>query len=552
MKKNILSRIVCLALVAFFSLSAYAQEKIFLIKDSKVVATYGIDEVDYLTFEDPGFVETDDFEIKIDELDYRYAIWTVTPKDPDMYYYSAIYTKEALADRFQNSVELIAEALYSDMGFLAGMVGVSVEDFMKSNVLYKGEAQIGNDQLGAGSEYVILAFGINPDGTATTDTYTELPFETPAMDMVDLTVDFAVEGDSNDVTIVATPSDKSIRYYMTVKEAGEKEVDLQGDINSAIWRGGVMDKSPEQVIEEITYEGDVRLFQSLEPEMEYVVYACSVTPDGVVNSDASSKTFVTGKVKMSDNVISLTVNDVATLVCNFTITPSNSDSYSVGLLPASAFEGMTDQEVLERYVAENRFSVDYNMSSGERTISWNGLSPDTEYVAFAFGFYHGVITTQMFKVSFKTLPSSDPKTWTATFGDVVVDIDNEVAVVQIDVNQDDVWYLWNVVDASGTPEQIHEALLKECERYEGMGINYVEMRSIVGLNEVTFSPYGEDVTGKKYKFFAVVMNAETYEFETEVFFSDVFTMDGSDPAAAPAKAPAKAPLKLLVDKKVEK
>lgn len=60
------------------------------------------------------------------------------------------------------------------------------------------------------------------------------------------------------------------------------------------------------------------------------------------------------------------------------------------------------------------------------------------------------------------------------------------------------------------------------------------------------------MTGRKYQFFAVVMNAETYEFETEVFFSDVFTLDGSDPAAMPVGKPANVPMKLLVDKKIGK
>ena len=53
-----------------------------------------------------------------------------------------------------------------------------------------------------------------------------------------------------------------------------------------------------------------------------------------------------------------------------------------------------------------------------------------------------------------------------------------------------------------------------------MGLNYVEMNGIYGSKEVTFEGIEE---GQSYKFFAVVMNAETGEFETQVFFSEPFS-----------------------------
>ncbi|MBD5358087.1 MAG: hypothetical protein HDR88_13970 [Bacteroides sp.] len=536
MKRNILTKLFCLAFVALLSFSAYAQEKIYLVKDGKIIATYSTAEVDYLTFDSEGLITNDDFEITIDELDYRYVVWTVKPQDPDMYYYTGVYTEESIRDRFNNSVEEMASTLYSDMSFLAGMVGVSVDEFMESSVLYKGETQIGYDQIGPGSDYVLVAFGCNPDGTATTKTYTGLNFSTPAMPSTGLTVDFNITAGTNDVTIEYCPSDDSVRYFTEVREYGEN-FDMQDWMNTLIWRGSISGMSPEEVVAENTYFGKQTLDYSLEPEYEYVVYACSVTDDGVINSEVSSKTFVSGPVAMSENTFELSVSDIGSLTATFNVTPSNNDSYSIGVLPLSDFEGRTDQEVLEEYVMYNAWPVEYNTRSGEASIEWSGLRADTEYVFFAFGYYHNTLTTEMSKVTFTTLPTSDPKTWEATFGEVTFGdyFGDPAAYVQINVNQDDIQYVWQVVESTGTAEQIHEALLRECERYEGMGINYVEMRGIYGSNEVSFSGMEE---GVEYKFFAVVMNPETYEFETEVFFSENFTMP-SDAAKMPALKVAK-------------
>lgn len=525
MKNNILTKLICLTLVAVMQLSAYAQEQIYLVKDNKIIATYGADEVDYLTFDPTGLESDADFVITIDEVDYTLVNWTVTPKDPDMFYYTNIYTRESIEQDYHDSVEEMASSIYDAGALLAGMAGVSTEEFMEQSMLYKGTCEVGYNQLGPGSEYVIVAFGCNPDGTATTSTYTDLDFSTPEIEMVPLTVDFEIDAANNDVVIKAVPSDSSLLYHFDVQEAGN-EIDPSYIINQAIWRGGILGKTPEEVIEELSVKGTCSKTFSLEPNTDYEVYAFSVTPEGTVNSEVSRKTFTSGSVLMSDNTFDITVDNIESNSCTFSVTPSNSDDYSVGVLPKSAFEGKTDEEVLEQYIQENRLSVDFNVRNEASTgFYWDGLQSETEYVAFAFGYYHDVVTTPMAKATFTTPATSDPKTWVATFGEVTTEGVN--ANVNINVNQNDVKYLWHVVDASGTPEQVYEALLSECKRYEDMGINYVDIRGVSGSNEVSF----QTTESGDFKFLAVVMDPTTYEFLTDVFFSETFHLDC--PASAP-------------------
>lgn len=550
MAKKILIKLIGLTLMALLSFSSYAQEKIFLVKDNKIVATYGIDEVDYLTFDDEGLSSSSDFEITIHEVDHLSATWTVTPSDPDMYYYSGVYTKESLTDRFENSVENLCSILYNDMTFLAGMVGMAPEDFMKQSVLSQGEREFADYQLGADSEYVVVAFGCNPDGTPASETYAEAPFKTMPIEMTGLTVDFKIDNATNDVSITYTPSELNVRYYVTVREVNpEYPYNPQDEINTLIWRGSISGKSPEQVIEENTIEGVVTKSYSLDPEFEYEVYAFSLTEDGIVNSEVSTTTFVSGQVSMSDMTFELSVSNITPVGCDFTIIPSNDrDAYTIGILPLSDVENATDGQIINMYLM-NEMVADWYTSYGERTVNYNSFNPDTEYVAFAFGYYHHTATTPLAKTTFKTLPGSDPTTWEPSFKNFYMGeyYGNPAAYITIDVNHPDVKYLWNVVDSYGTEEQVKEALRGEFDRYEGMGINYVEMRSIWGTQEVSFSGFEE---GHEYKFFAVAVN-EDYEFLTPVFFSDNFTLDGL------VKAPVKkslsastesAPVKLYIDK----
>ena len=50
--------------------------------------------------------------------------------------------------------------------------------------------------------------------------------------------------------------------------------------------------------------------------------------------------------------------------------------------------------------------LDYDLSTytGVVQSSVVGLEPDTEYIALAFGYYGGVVTTDLFSYEFKTEP----------------------------------------------------------------------------------------------------------------------------------------------------
>lgn len=529
---------LCIAMLAMLAMPASAQ-RIYLIKGDKVVDSYSLNSVDYMSFEVPDGVEAPDFAIDIEEVGYNNVKWTVTPSDPDMYYYSAVYTPESLQDRFENSVDKLCEILYHDMQFIASMASYPIDDFMKDQVLAKGQQTFYDAQQGPDYEYIILAFGCSIKGEATTDTYTGKTFKTPAMPSTGLTVGFDINTESNNVAIKYTPSDNNVRYITEVRRADE-EFDPQSWMNTLIWRGSVVDKTPQQVYEENTVTGPVEKTYQLDPDAEYVVYSCSVAlvaESPIVNSEVSSQKFTSGPVKDSNMTFDVSVTKTGILSAEINVKPSTNDSYSWAVIKASDVEGVTiDRAFLQEYGMNNGFLTDIRTNSGEQTITAEALEADTEYIFVAFGWYSHVCTTDNIgKVTFHTEKTSDPTKWTATFSDIKIADDKSKASVDITVNYPDVNYVWFVVPSYGTDDQIKEAIMAEFKRAEDKGYNYVEVRSVAGNNEVSYWPEEDDT--EEVKFVAVVANTD-FEFLTPIFSSASFKMGTA--AAAPAKAPANA------------
>lgn len=538
---------ICIALMAMLALPVQAQ-RIYLIKGNKVVETYSLNEVDYMSFDLPADVEAPDFDIEIGEVGYNNVSWKVIPRDAEMTYYSAVYTEDALRNRFDYSVDKLCEILFHDMSFLASMIGMDPEEFMEQQVLAKGEQSFYDSQQGPDTEYVILAFGCSNEGKPLTKDYSRKVFATPPMEMNDLKVGFDIDNTTNNVKIKFTPSDKNVRYLTEVRLAGE-EFDAQSWVNTLVWRGSVVGRTPEESMELATSVGDVEKTFGLEPNTDYMIYSYSIEmvgEDPIVNSRVSQQAFTSGAVAKSDMTFALTVSDVTPLSANIDIVPSGGDYYSWGYMKASDAEGLSDMEIAQK-CCENAFVTDIRTNSGSQTITAEGLEPDTEYVLVAFGYEkHEITTSEVGKVTFRTLKASDPSKWVATFGDIKFAEDGSSASVDITVNYDDISYVWFVVPAYGTEDQIKEAILAEFNRtLENKGYNYVELRSITGSNEVSYWPDGGD--DDEVKFVAIVANTD-FEFLSPLFSSKSFKMSDAPKGAPALKAGANKAVKLNIPK----
>lgn len=538
---------ICIALMAMLALPVQAQ-RIYLIKGNKVVETYSLNEVDYMSFELPADVEAPDFDIEIGEVGYNNVSWKIIPRDPEMTYYTGVYTEDALRNRFDYSVDKLCEILFHDMSFLASMIGMDPEEFMEQQVLAKGEQSFYDSQQGPDTEYVILAFGCSNEGKPLTKDYSRKVFATPPMEMNDLKVGFDIDNTTNNVKIKFTPSDKNVRYLTEVRPA-DQDFGAQDWVNTLVWRGSISGRTPEESMELATSVGDVEKIFELDPNVDYMVYAYSVEmvgEDPIVNSRVSQQAFTSGAVAMSNMTFELSASEITPITASVTIVPSGDDPYSYSIVKSSDVEGLTDMEIVNK-ACNNAIAVDWNTGTGSRTINFEGLDADTEYMVVAFGYEkHVITTTNVGKVTFRTLKASDPSKWVATFGDIKFAEDGSSASVDITVNYDDISYVWFVVPAYGTEDQIKEAILAEFNRtLENKGYNYVELRSITGSNEVSYWPDGGD--DDEVKFVAIVANTD-FEFLSPLFSSKSFKMSDAPKGAPALKAGANKAVKLNIPK----
>lgn len=123
----------------------------------------------------------------------------------------------------------------------------------------------------------------------------------------------------------------------------------------------------------------------------YYLFAFAMDENGLCCSEPLIQEVKTGSVKMSDNVITVEVSDIAAQSATISFTTTNDDYYIAGWEKASdwATYGSTDAE-RQKYLLEN---LSYELLSGDYSQGIIGLEPNTDYVLYAFGSRGGVATT---------------------------------------------------------------------------------------------------------------------------------------------------------------
>lgn len=472
------------------------------------------------------------FVITIDEVGLDYAVATIIPADPEMTWHALPYqTNVESEDAYDMSStdEELVESFMSAYAFLASMSGISLEDFMDQQILAKGKQQMTFNQLGINTDHFIMAIGVDNKGNILSESVRE-EFKTLDVEKVD--IDFTIEHELNDldVTVTTTPSDNSVRYFTGITMKAEYS-DLQSWVHTLIWRGGVMGKTPEEVVKEITTSGVAVNEYYLNANTEYVAFAASLTEDGIVNSEVKTIEFKSGDVPMSDNTFELDILEVTPQSVSVNVTPSNDDSYLFAVTPCSEWEGMTDEEYRDEYIYNNALYCDMHNTSGEQTLSpSNSLLPGTDYYFWVCGYEQSVGTTGVTKVKFTTIAEDDPSLLKFEFS--VGEITANSVAVTVTGTPETAFYYFDIAPASYTEEDIKSKIDARVNRWIEIGYktdradvfkDYIHM----GKTETTITSYNfgyESIQpDTEYKIFAVGIYTETGEYATEFSYSSPFT-----------------------------
>lgn len=354
------------------------------------------------------------FEIELVEKNEMSFVYNVYPKDKSMEYIYLFDTAKNLAANNVTSDEQIPALLLETIKREAQEFGTSVEEHVRTYYITTGDVeQVEVNGIPPGDEFVIYVYGVEfVDGMPEPSTeVVTLHDTTVEVEVGVMPIDIKVEVDGGTATVTTDPGEYNGAYFILVDELAlhfpdttpteeqlvEKATELYYRSLALYLQFGF---SVELALQEITYTGINTDKYDLDAETEHFVIAVPVdTNKGIMTAYPTVKTFATGEIGASSNVISITVSDIKPREATITVVPSNDDPYIVAFFESAYYEGKSDKEIIDDYFSH----YPPTPAGGEFTYTMTGLNPNTEYFVAAFGYEGGVVTTELFKEYFATL-----------------------------------------------------------------------------------------------------------------------------------------------------
>lgn len=342
--------------------------------------------------------------IEIKEIYDAGVVYRIAPEDSEMTYISMVAEKSYF-DSYATEEDFFKDELKYFQDY-ANAKKQSLPEYL-ATVLKKGEVSGPAYRLKPEREYYIYAYGLTANGERLTPIYKQ-GFTTIAVEPsnVELKIDYIVSGTSVSMTI--TPSDMEQLYVfnaMSAAEATSDEVLLnaaQREIDQYIEYYETLFGVPQdEAVKRFASKGvTTYTFEGLPPESGFVGYVVAVNRLGSICSNVVSKPFATETDKPTDDPIKLTLTALSEREVTVQATTALTDHYVVGVDMALRWQGMTDEEIINRLVAGYQWQA--KGATGSHTFSFYNLMPQTDYCIFAFGYVGGVATTKLCRLDFTT------------------------------------------------------------------------------------------------------------------------------------------------------
>lgn len=464
------------------------------------------------------------FSITTKEVTETGFIMNISPADREMGYVAMTAT-ESQYENYASEQEVI-DATIGLFRQYADYYRYSLEEFLDaSGVLKRGEATL-KFSAEPDTGYVLYVFGISDDGVPLTGLNT-LTIKTAAVEMNGMTFSISCDVDGPEVSATVKPSIPDQTYVFTIittealHTAESPEAYMEEMISTQISYGEAEGASREEAVSEISWTGDQTFPVTLNASTAYSALACSVTAEGLINSDVAVHEFSTGPVKPSDNMITLEVSSINVNSVYLKATVTNSDQYVIVLDEAKYWKDLSEEDALA--LLKSEFELEDGINSGSVEFPVEGLSENTEYVAMAIGYYAGDFTTGLTSITFCTLEAGDPTGM--TFDISVDEITQSGVTIDITGNPENALYYWNVCAADMSSEEIRTELDELIDSYIAYG--YIRDRSDFMAQEGSRGHENYRYTGlesgRDYIVYAVGVYADG-SYATEFFRSEAFRM----------------------------
>ena len=336
-------------------------------------------------------------QIIIDEIGMNSVKGRTTAADQELTY-TVLMLSEANYNSLDRDEQRVFDTFLSDCEIIASYNEMSLKEYLEL-ILVSGEYPFEYKDLHASTGYVLVAVGLNTDGTRTTDVFTEI-FTTEDFTNNNIKFDFnitPIEGYSPDTDIQATATDDTTRFIMNVFDKAEVEASgmsveqwLQMKLDEYI-ANGQMGGTPASVVIDINSnfgEGLLEMRDILRDNTEYIAAAAAITDEGKVNSSAGTCEFTTGALDPSSNQLDLTISEIGLDKVVFSVSTTNEDKYHIFLsAKPEEFDGMSEEEMLSYITSHYVIVAEHrgNVTNGVR----EGLTPGGSYMLAVFGYHNG-------------------------------------------------------------------------------------------------------------------------------------------------------------------
>lgn len=311
------------------------------------------------------------FDIEILSVGSRSVVLNCIPSDLEATYIAMTSDKDDYYSLEEGSEEFFAQDInyFIEWGMAFGDESTTEEEaismFLRTGAMENYEITLDKPM----SEYVFYAYGLNPDGTVTSQVFKK-EFTTTEPEAQDCTFDFLVRPSLDGIRINVIPSSINVQYYWSVME--KSEFDAYG--------ADAAGKIAQQLLEEaqssgtgmgqvLFYHNQSDIFSELTEGGSYVVFAFGCDVTGVVTTELMKKEFTAETLdKISCN---FTVSTVENFASTFTvrIEPTDPD--------AKWFAYTLPYELLESYYSPEDMTDEVLDILSAGGIDW---ATDTELV----------------------------------------------------------------------------------------------------------------------------------------------------------------------------
>lgn len=261
------------------------------------------------------------------------------------------------------------------------------------------------------TDYVLYAYHIDIEACeATTEVY-RFPVRTANVNQVEAEFEFEVAINEATANVQANVTNGySGRFYFDAmpkvvvdreleegQTVGDYLINWWNTIVSNEYSGGA---STADVLANCSQISDTYAFELLQLT-EYYLFAFAVDPTyAFAASTPVVTTFTTEEVSMSDNIITPYVKQIGSQGAVMGFETTNYDPYFAGYITKEKWDAMPDSEQgrFESLMTDNT----YESLNGDIEVSVINLTPETEYVIYAFGSAGGIMTTPMYTLEFAT------------------------------------------------------------------------------------------------------------------------------------------------------